>query len=111
MTDETPETTEGTRDNFQKYRDAFLREQMAMKGVKPDEMDSALTFVNDRLADDESNLEGVMFDLRVQMRLGGRRKYADPSMGNGSKVKPPRKDGYDVGRKLFDKIRNKPKIR
>ncbi len=73
---------------FNKYRDAYLREQLSKKGVKDGaEVESAMKFINEKADDTDSNLDDAFRQLQVRMRLDERLaepKYVDATPMNGS---------------------------
>lgn len=96
-------------DIFNKYREAFLREKLRELNVKDHEMDAALNFINERVDENDSNLDDVIDELKVRMRLEQRRRYVDPSPMN-SPWKPKPIDRGDVGKQIFERLRKLHKI-
>ncbi|MED3764707.1 hypothetical protein [Ureibacillus terrenus] len=98
-------------DIFNKYRGAFLREKLRELNVKDHEMDAALNFINERVDENDSNLDDVIDELKVRMRLEQRRQYVDPSPMNPAAWKPkPSIDRRDTGKQIFERLRKLQKI-
>lgn len=98
-------------DRYQKYREAYIRERLRSENVKEGaELDAALSFVAERLDDDDSNFDDVMHQLEVRMRLNERRQYVDPPLGNSPSRRPEPITGDDVGKAVFDDLRKRGKL-
>ena len=95
---------------FNKYRGAFLREKLRELNIKDHEMDAALNFINERVDENDSNLDDVIDELKVRMRLEQRRRYVDPSPGNPAAWKPRPIDRGDIGKQIFERLRKLNKI-
>lgn len=101
-----------TDDRYQKYREAYIRERLRSEKVKDGaEMDAALSFVTERLDDDDINFDDVLHQLKVRMRLDKRKQYVDPVSVNPPKSMPQQRDLTDLGRKMFDNLKKKGLIR
>lgn len=97
-------------DRIEQYRDVYLRQKLGEMKVSNDEMETALTFVNERTDEDDGNLEYVLQTLDSRMRLQQRqakRSYADPSAGNSGRGKTPKKDLRKEGAKSWKRVRSK----
>lgn len=95
---------------FNKYRDAYLRQELARMNVKDAEMDAAISFIDERADDTDSNLDDVFRQLKVRMRLDERQKYVDPSPMNGPKVKPQYVDRGEIGKQTFERLKKMRRI-
>lgn len=97
---------------FNKYREAFLREQLSQMNVNKDEMDAAIQFVDERADDTDSNLDDVFRQLKVRMRLNERKSYIDPSPMTGHDYGRPRpKNKTEIGRKAARRLMQEGKIK
>jgi len=47
----------------------------------------------------------------LQATIPPKQTYVDPSVGNGEKEKPEQKDGTDIGKSMFERLKAKGKIR
>lgn len=95
---------------FNKYREAYLRQQLSEMKVNNDEMESALKFVDGEADTTDSNLDEVFRKLQLRMRLNERQRYADPSPMNGAKDRPKRigrNELQDYGKQIYKRARNK----
>jgi hypothetical protein len=96
---------------FNKYRDAYLRERLREMNVKEGpEIDAAIKFINKRADETDSNLEQVFDDLKVRMRLEQRVKYVDPSPMNFARQYPAPVDLRDVGRQMYKELKRKGRL-
>jgi hypothetical protein len=96
---------------FNKYRDAYLRERLREMNVKEGaEIDAAIKFINERADETDSNLEQVFDDLKVRMRLEQRVKYVDPSPMNFARQYPAQVDLREVGREMYRNLKRKGRL-
>lgn len=96
---------------FNKYRDAYLRERLREMNVKEGaEIDAAIKFINERADETDSNLEQVFDDLKVRMRLQERVKYVDPSPMNFARQYPAPVDLREVGRQMYKELKRKGRL-
>lgn len=109
--DEGKQAAKATR--YQRYREAYIRERLRSEKVKDGaEMDAALSFVTERLNDDDTNFDDVMRQLKVRMRLNKRKQYVDPSPFNpGVSYTPQQRDLTEVGSEMFKNLKKKGLIR
>jgi len=94
---------------FNKYREAYMRQELARMNVKDEEMDAAMRFIDERADDKDENLPDVFKQLKVRMRLNERQSYIDPTPMSGQDFDRARyrKDYEGIGRKAFDRIRGR----
>lgn len=96
---------------FNKYRDAYLRERLRAMNVKEGaEIEAAIKFINERADETDSNLEQVFDDLKVRMRLQERVKYVDPSPMNFARQYPAPVDLREVGREMYRELKRKGRL-
>lgn len=96
---------------FNKYREAYLRERLrAMNVTEGAEIDAALKFIDERADDTDSNLDQLFDDLKVRMRLEQRVKYVDPSPMNFARQYPAQVDLREVGRKMYKELKRKGRL-
>lgn len=96
---------------FNKYREAYLRERLRAMNVKEGpETDAALEFINERADETDSNLEQVFDDLKVRMRLEQRVNYVDPSPMNFARQYPAQVDLREVGRQMYKELKRKGRL-
>lgn len=96
---------------FNKYRDAYLRERLRAMNVKEGaEIEAAIKFINERADETDSNLEQVFDDLKVRMRLEQRVKYVDPSPMNFARQYPAQVDLREVGREMYKELKRKGRL-
>jgi hypothetical protein len=96
---------------FNKYRDAYLRERLREMNVKEGaEIEAAIKFINERADETDSNLEQVFDDLKVRMRLEQRVKYVDPSPMNFARQYPAPVDLREVGRQMYRELKRKGRL-
>ena len=99
---------------FKKYREAYLRERLKEMNVKDYEINAAMKFINERVDENDSNLDEVFDELKVRMRLDKRPPvlpYVDPSpmnWPNAPWTKPI--DRGDIGKQIFERLRKLQKI-
>lgn len=100
-------------DRFNKYRQAYLKQELKEAGVKDSELDASLTFIDERVSDDDSDLSEVMDELKVRIRADERqaKKYVDPSLGNEPRKRAAKKDGYKAGYKRYADLKDKGLIK
>lgn len=93
---------------FNKYRDAYMREKLSELKVKDEEVDAAMQFIDERTDDTDSNIDSVLHDLRVRMRLEERinPKPVDPNPMNGFRQRPRKKNPEEIGHKAWNRIKN-----
>lgn len=93
---------------FNKYRDAYMRERLSELKVNDEEVESAMQFIDERTDDTDSNIDSVLHDLRVRMRLEERinPKPVDPNPMNGFRQRPRKKNPEEIGHKAWDRIKN-----
>jgi hypothetical protein len=96
---------------FNKYRDAYLRERLREMNVKEGaEIEAAIKFINKRADENDSNLEQLFDDLKVRMRLQERVKYVDPSPMNFARQYPAQVDLREVGREMYRNLKRKGRL-
>ena len=95
---------------FNKYRDAYLRERLKEMNVKDHEINAAIKFINERVDENDSNLDDAINELKVRMRLEQRRHYVDPAPGNPAAWKPKPIDRGDIGKQIFERLHKLHKI-
>src|SRR5690625_1821382 len=97
---------------FNKYREAYLRQELSEMNVKDEEMGAAIRFINERADDKDENLPDVFKQLKVRMRLNERQSYIDPTPMSGQDFDRARyrKDYEGIGRKAFDRIRGRSRF-
>ena len=96
---------------FNKYRDAYLRERLRAMNVKEGaEIDAAIKFINERADETDSNLDQLFDDLKVRMRLQERVKYVDPSPMNFARQYPAPVDLREVGRQMYRELKRKGRL-
>lgn len=96
---------------FNKYREAYLRERLRAMNVKEGaEIDAAIKFINERADENDSNLDQLFNDLKVRMRLEQRVKYVDPSLLNFARQYPAQVDLREVGRKMYKELKRKERL-
>lgn len=109
--EETPKPDKPVEQSqFNRYRDAYLREQLTEMKIKEGaEMTTALKFIDDRADDMDGNLDELFRDLKVRMRLEERIKpaYVDPSPMNGAKDRPRHADKTQIGTEAFSRVKHK----
>lgn len=115
MTEQQPVKTEKTVniDVFKKYREAYLRERLKEMNVKDHEINAAIKFIDERVDENDSNLDEVFDELKVRMRLDERLKkppYVDPSPLNFERQRLGAVDYRQVGWELFKRLKQKGKI-
>jgi|SRR5699024_978300 len=100
-------------DRFNKYRRAYLTQQLKEVGVKDSELDASLSFIDERVDQQDGNLSEVMDELKVRIRADERqaKKYVDPSLGNEPRKRPAKKDGYKAGYKRYADLKDKGLIK
>jgi len=100
-------------DRFNKYRQAYLMQELKEVGVKDSELDASLTFIDERVDEQDGNLGEVMDELKVRIRADERqaKKYVDPSLGNEPRKRPAKKDGYKAGYKRYADLKSKGLIK
>jgi hypothetical protein len=111
---EEVQTQQGKQDKpveqsqFNKYRDAYLRERLREMNVKEGaEIEAAIKFIDERADETDSNLEQLFDDLKVRMRLEQRVKYVDPSPMNFAREYPAQVDLREVGREMYRNLKRK----
>jgi hypothetical protein len=96
---------------FNKYREAYLRERLRAMNVKEGaETDAALEFINERADETDSNLDQLFDDLKVRMRLNQRVNYVDPSPMNFAREYPAPVDLREVGRQMYKELKRKGRL-
>lgn len=96
---------------FNKYREAYLRERLREMNVKDGaEIEAALKFINERADETDSNLDQVFDDLKVRMRLQERVNYVDPSPMNFARQYPAPVDLREVGREMYKELKRKGRL-
>jgi hypothetical protein len=96
---------------FNKYRDAYLRERLREMNVKEGaEIEAAIKFINERADETDSNLEQLFDDLKVRMRLEQRVKYVDPSPMNFARQYPAQVDLREVGMQMYKELKRKGRL-
>ena len=96
---------------FNKYREAYLRERLRAMNVKEGaETDAALKFIDERADENDSNLDQVFDDLKVRMRLEQRVKYVDPSPMNFARQYPAPVDLREVGHQMYKELKRKGRL-
>jgi hypothetical protein len=96
---------------FNKYREAYLRERLREMNVKEGaEIEAALKFINERADETDSNLDQVFDDLKVRMRLQERVNYVDPSPMNFARQYPAPVDLREVGREMYRNLKRKGRL-
>lgn len=98
---------------FKKYRDAYLRERLKEMNVKDHEINAAIKFIDERVDENDSNLNEVLDELKVRMRLDKRPKklpYVDPSPMNFEVQRRGSVDYKQIGWELAKKLKEKGKI-
>jgi hypothetical protein len=96
---------------FNKYRDAYLRERLREMNVKEGaEIEAAIKFIDERADETDSNLEQLFDDLKVRMRLQERVKYVDPSPMNFARQYPAQVDLREVGREMYRNLKRKGRL-
>lgn len=113
QTQEKDEEQGGQDDRFHKYRKAYLSQQLKEVGVRDSEIDASLSFIDERVSEDDSDLIDVMDELKVRIRADERKakKYVDPSLGNEIRKRPAKKDSYKEGHKAYANLKEKGLIR
>lgn len=97
---------------FNKYRAAYLREQLAALNIKQGvETDAAIAFIEEKADETDSNLSEVLHELKLRMRVEERKSYVDPSMGNSIRSKPAAVDRSQIGRDMFARLQQRGLIR
>ncbi|WP_182200411.1 hypothetical protein [Paraliobacillus salinarum] len=87
------------------YRDHYLTSKLIEIKVKDDELDAAKEFIHDRLNENDDNLDDVLDELKINMRLAERSKYVDPSPGNYTKQRPKRTDVSERAKASLERLR------
>lgn len=112
-----PETVETEKtvniDVFKKYREAFLREKLREMNVNKHEIDAAIKFIDERVDENDSNLNEVFDELKVRMRLDKRPKklpYVDPSPMNFEVKRQRTVDYRQIGWEWAKRLKDKGKI-
>jgi hypothetical protein len=96
---------------FNKYREAYLRERLREMNVKEGaETDAALKFIDERADENDSNLDQVFDDLKVRMRLEQRVNYVDPSPMNFARQYPAQVDLREVGHQMYRNLKRKGRL-
>ena len=98
---------------FNKYREAYLRERLKEMNVKDHEINAAMKFINERVDENDSNLDEVFDELKVRMRLNKRPKklpYVDPSPMNFEVQRRGSVDYRQIGWDLAKRLKDKGKI-
>lgn len=96
---------------FNKYREAYLRERLRALNVNEGaEIDAAIKFINERADETDSNLEQLFDDLKVRMRLQERVKYVDPSPMNFARQYPAPVDLREVGHQMYKELKRKGRL-
>jgi hypothetical protein len=96
---------------FNKYREAYLRERLRALNVNEDaEIDAAIKFINERADETDSNLDQLFDDLKVRMRLEQRVKYVDPSPMNFARQYPAPVDLREVGHQMYRNLKRKGRL-
>jgi hypothetical protein len=96
---------------FNKYREAYLRERLRAMNVKEGaEIDAAIKFINERADENDSNLDQLFDDLKVRMRLEQRVKYVDPSPMNFARQYPAPVDLREVGHQMYRELKRKGRL-
>src|SRR5699024_7311864 len=100
-------------DRFNKYRRAYLTQQLKEVGVNDSGLDGSLSFIDSRVDQQDGNLSVVMDELKVRIRADERqaKKYDDPSTGYAARKRPAKKDGYKAGYKRYADLKDKGLIK
>lgn len=98
---------------FKKYREAYLRERLKEMNVKDHEIDAAIKFIDERVDENDSNLDDVFDELKVRMRLDKRPPvlpYVDPSPMNFEVQRLRAVDYRQIGWEWAKRLKEKGKI-
>ena len=98
---------------FKKYREAYLRERLKKMNVKDHEINAAMKFINEHVDENDSNLNEVLDELKVRMRLDKRPPvlpYVDPSPLNFEAQRLGTVDYRQVGWEWAKRLKAKGKI-
>lgn len=99
-------------ERYEQYRNVYIEKRLNELGrLSEYERESALTFMMAHLAPDDANMDEVLHEIKVRMRLDERRAYVDPSPMNGPATWPRPRDLAEVGRKAYERLKRKGKIR
>ena len=96
-----------------KYSDAHTGERLKEMNVKDHEINAAMKFINERVDENDSNLDEVFDELKVRMRLNKRPKklpYVDPSPMNFEVQRRGSVDYRQIGWDLAKRLKDKGKI-
>lgn len=84
--------------------DTSKEKALIKAGYSEDQIDRYLKYVGGETDDEISqSVEALVADVPPTPK----RTYADPSTGNGQKGAPKKKDGEEVGKTMYDRIKNK----
>lgn len=98
---------------FNKYRGAYLRERLKEMNVKDHEIDAAIKFIDERVDENDSNLDDVFDELKVRMRLDKRPPvlpYVDPSPMNFEVQRLGAVDYRQIGWEWAKRLKERGKI-
>lgn len=108
--EEQPKDKSVEPSQFAKYRDAYLKHRLTGYEVNDEELNAALTFINGKADDTDSNLEEVFTQLRVRMRLDKRQEYADPSPMNGQRDRPRPRNPEEIGHEMYSRLKKNGRL-
>lgn len=84
------------------YRDSYIKQKIKGVGISEEsEVESGLSYVKDRLNEDDSNMDDVMKEYEIAMRVEGRKPYVDLGLGNGFRSKYKQINGKGYGRSIY----------
>lgn len=105
---EVEEEQDGELSLFSKYRESFLKERLRLLKIEDSEQIAAIDFINERVEKDDANLDDVIEQLKVRMRVDERLAkpsyiHQTPLSGGG---RPQPRKGMS-GKSLYDRVRGK----
>ncbi|MEH7456547.1 hypothetical protein V7183_04790 [Bacillus sp. JJ1127] len=108
MTDFEKEQLTAQLERYRESHEALIelrkREVLRDKGFTGRDVDNAIEHLNGETKEEiETSLKSLMVQLRVEERKLG----VDPSPGNGLRYTPPTIDPTEIGRKMYERVKEK----
>lgn len=107
-----PEDKPVASSQFNKYREAYIRERLRdMKVTGEAEQKAAIQFIDERSDVTDSNFDEIIDQLRIRLRVDERKGYIhQSSLGGGSGRPQARNNSGTYGKELYERIKNKGRL-
>ncbi|ENQ3077969.1 hypothetical protein ACEOWG_001142 [Bacillus cereus] len=113
MTDFEQEQLTAQLERYRESHDELIelrkREVLRNKGFTGQDVEHAIDQISGETTEE---IEASLKDLMIRLRIEERKQGADPSPGNGLRYTPPPVDPKDIGRKMYERVKeNKSSVR